>query len=379
MFDRHTERSGSSSLKWDKYKGKDVLPMWVADMDFRSPEPVIQALQERADHGVFGYTLPDKELVDTVVRYLKTQHGFCIEPNWLVWLPGLVPALNLTCRAFPGDVATFTPVYPPFLTAPDYAGCTCHCSSLVPSGNHWAINWEDLEAGITDETTILMLCNPHNPVGKVFSRNELERLGDIAQRNDLIICSDEIHCDLILEPDQKHIPTATISPEVAARTIALYAPSKTYNLPGLSCAFAVIPNTRVRHTFKQTIRGIITEVNAFGFAGCRAAYQFGEPWRQDLITQLRANRDFLYRFIETHCPEIKLLPMEATYLAWIDVTALKLDDPVKWFEDHGLGLSDGKFFGQPGYVRINFGCPFDTLKAGCDRLSRGVQAARSLL
>jgi cystathionine beta-lyase len=379
MFEEIIDRSHTGSLKWDKYASRDVLPMWVADMDFRSPPAVLHALRERVSHGVFGYTLPDAELMQVLYKYLKDAHGFEVEREWIIWLPGLVPALNLTCRAFPGDILTLTPVYPPFLTAPRFSGQPCTVSPLQPRETHWEIDWDDLESKIRPETSVLLLCNPHNPVGKVFRREELERLGELACRHDFVVCSDEIHCDLILDPKEKHIPMATLAPEVQARTISLYAPSKTYNLPGLSCSFAVISDPSLRKQFKKTIRGIITEVNAMGYAACRTAYREGEAWRRELLVVLRENRDFLYQFVADHCPEIQMLPMAATYLAWMDVRALELDDPAEWFESHGLGLSDGRSFGDAGagYLRMNFGCPRETLEAGCMRLLRGVRAARA--
>jgi len=377
MFEKVIDRTGTGSLKWDRYKDPEILPMWVADMDFHSPEPVIDALKTRAEHGVFGYTIPYKSLNDTVLRYLEHSHGFSCQPEWLVWLPGLVPALNLICRAFEGTVLTATPIYPPFLSAPPYSGRPIQKVPLQLAGDRWEFDWDALEAATTADTRVLLLCNPHNPVGRVFTRDELEKLAQYAQRHDLVVSADEIHSDLILEPDLRHIPFATLGDDSRERSISLFAPSKTYNLPGLSCAFAVIPNPKLRAAFNKAARGIVTEINAMGYAACEAAYKEGEPWRTELLAQLRRNRDRVLDFIRGNTPEIGITPIEATYLAWLDVRSLELDDPAAHFLKHGLALSDGKLFGAPGYLRLNFGCPPQTLQSGLDRLLQGVQSARS--
>ena len=374
-FDTIYDRSGTGSLKWDRHAGTDVLPLWVADMDFRAPPAVIDALKIRADHGIFGYTMPHADVADEVLAYLKSRHGVDAQPEWLIWYPGMVPALNVACRALAasGDgVITATPIYPPFLSAPAYSDRQLQAVPLRLKGDEWTFDFEAMEATVTDRTRLFILCNPHNPVGRVFRRDELERLAEFCIRHDLIICSDEIHCDLILD-DAEHIPLSTLGPEIRDRTVTLHAPSKTYNLPGLCCAYAVIPNPRLRLEMKKTARGIITEVNAFGYAGCAAAYRYGEPWRRDLIAYLRANRDLVYDFISTRIPEIALHPMQATYLAWLDVRALKLEQPTSFFIEHGVGLSDGAHFGGAGYLRINFGCPRGTLQEALNRMESAVQ------
>lgn len=376
MFTQLVDRSDTGSLKWDKYAGEDILPMWVADMDFPSPDPVIKALHERVNHGIFGYTKPYKKVIDSVLNYLNRVHHIQCKEEWIVWLPGLVPALNLISRAFPGDVLTNTPVYPPFLSAPKNAGRKCVNIPLLWDGKAWKMNFAEMEKLSPPEGSIFLLCNPHNPVGQVFPKEELERLNAYAKEKQLIVASDEIHCDLLLDPTVRHIPFLSLENDATERCIALYAPSKTYNLPGLSCAFAVIPNPKVRHAFSRAARGIITEVNAMGYEACRAAYDEGESWRRELILQLRENRDLLRRFIAEECPEIQSFPIEATYLAWLDLRKLEIPNLTKHFEQHGLGLSDGSMFGAPGFLRMNFGCPPQILKEGLKRLKKGVQACR---
>jgi cystathionine beta-lyase len=381
-FDHPPQRAGTDSQKWQKYADRDVLPMWVADMDFKSPPAIADAVRQRADHGIFGYARPVKSTVDAVVEMLRTRHGWEIQPSWIVWLPGLVVGLNVTSLAFadPGDeVLTLTPVYPPFLTAPKNSG---RVSVQVPfvfnAGEQtWEIDWGALEAAVTPRTRLFFLCNPHNPLSRVWRRDELERLAEFCARHNLVLCSDEIHCDLILEPELKHVCTATLGAEIARRTITLTAPSKTYNMPGLGTSLAIIPDPTLRARFARASAGIVAEVTSLGFAACEAAYREGEPWRKELLDYLRGNRDFLVNFVRTELPGVKIVaPLEATYLAWMDVSVLQIADPISHFEAHGLGLSDGAYFAaRPGtHVRMNYGCPRATLVEGLMRMKRAVAA-----
>lgn len=370
-FATPVERRGSGSLKWQKYEDRDILPLWVADMDFPSPPEVVAALESMARRGVFGYTVPYPSVRESVVEYLARAHGVEIDPAWIVWLPGLVPALNLACHAFSesGDaVMTATPVYPPFLTAPVNARRGLQAVPLIREQNCWTFDQAGMEEAVTAETRIFILCNPHNPVGRVFSRAELEWLADFCERHDLILISDEIHCDLILD-DQSHVCGLALGEGWRERIISLFAPSKTYNLPGLACAFGVIPSRTLRARFERATRGIFTEVNIFGYAGCEAAYRQGEPWRQALLKQLRQNRQTVYEFFARNFPQLPLYPMEATYLAWFDARPLGIENPTAGFEAVGVGLSDGTAFGAPGWLRLNFGCPPTTLKEALARMT----------
>ena len=321
-FDSTPDRRNTASLKWEKYTGRDVIPLWVADMDFPSPEPVLQALRARIDHGVMGYTLPPSTLVDAVREYLASRYAWTIEPDWLVWLPGLVTGLNVACRAWgtPGDeVITATPVYPPFLTAPANTGRELVQVPMTVEGGRWQWDLDRLEAAAGPRSRLLLLCSPHNPVGRVFSREELERLVDWCVRRDVVICSDEIHCDLVLDRNRPHIPTATLNAAARDRTITLMAPSKTFNIPGLGCAFAVISAPDLRRRFR------------------------------------RANRDRVHAAVSA-MPGLTAWPVEATYLTWIDARISGIEQPGAFFEEAGVGLSDGAEFGFPGFVRLNFGC-----------------------
>ncbi|HWA08688.1 MAG TPA: PatB family C-S lyase [Opitutaceae bacterium] len=385
-FDHPPERHGTDSQKWQKYAGRDVLPMWVADMDFRSPPALIEALHRRVDHGIFGYARPVKSTVDAVVDALARRYGWAVDPSWLVWLPGLVVGLNVTTQAFtePGDeVLTLTPVYPPFMSAPKNSG---RVAVKVPfalrrgrdsSPGAWEIDWDALERAVTPRTKMFFLCNPHNPLARVWRREELERLAEFCLRRNLLLCSDEIHCDLILDPALPHVATATLSPAIAADTIILMAPSKTYNVPGLGTSIAIIPDAIRRARFVRATAGIVAEVTSLGFAACESAYRDCEPWRQELLATLRGNRDFLLESIARELPGIAVeAPIEATYLAWLNVSALKLDDPAAHFERHGVGLSDGTPFGAPrgDYVRLNFGCTRATLAEAVRRMKSALAA-----
>jgi cystathionine beta-lyase len=369
-FDAPVDRRGTGSIKWDRYAGRDVLPMWVADMDFRSPDAVVRALRERADHGVFGYPSPPSALGAAVADHLLADFGWPVDPDWLLWLPGLVSGLNVACRAAgePGDeVLVMTPVYPPFFTAPTHMGLRTVAVPLKPRGDSWTMDLAALEAAVTRRTRMVLLCNPHNPVGRVFDRTELAALADLCRRRDLLLCSDEIHCGLVLGRDKTHIPAAAGDPEAASRTITLMAPSKTYNIPGLGCAFAVVPEPGLRARFRRAMAGIVPEVNLMGQAAALAAYREGGPWLAELLDYLRGNRDRLAQAVEG-MEGLRMGPVEATYLAWIDVRGSGIDAPAAFFEAAGVGLSDGRPFGGEGFLRLNFGCPKAVLETAVERM-----------
>ena len=379
-FDRLIDRRSLPSEKWGRYAGRDVLPLWVADMDFAAPPAVLDALHRRIDHGVFGYTDAWPSLIDAVVEGLQRDHGWRVEPDWLVWLPGVVAGFNLACTIAgdPGDgVLTATPVYPPFLTAPANTGRVLQRVELVLRDGRWQWDWEALEAACTPATRLLLLCSPHNPVGRVFDADELRRLADFAARHDLLVCSDEIHCGLALDADRPHRPLAALDEASARRTITLMAPSKTWNIPALYCAFAIIPDAALRRRYRHAMRGIVPHVNVLGMVAAEAAYRDGDAWRQALLDYLRGNRDRVVEAIAA-LPGLSMTVPEATYLAWIDcremMAARDVADPAAFFEAAGVGLSDGDFFGAPGFVRLNFGCPRATLDAALARMAHALGA-----
>ena len=375
-FDTVYDRRRTDSLKWSRYQDRDVIPMWVADMDFRSPEPVVKALHQRVEQGIFGYAVPTPELVQVIVARMWEKYRWEIEPAWLVWLPGVVPALNVVCQAYggPGDeVVTFTPVYPPFLTAPPRCGKTLRTIPLRRGGSLYTFDIERCERELSSKSRILLLCNPHNPVGRRYEREEIERVAQLSIAHDLVICSDEIHGDLILDGGL-HVPTATLGPEVAARTITLMAPSKTFNIPGLNCAFAIIENPELRTKFKRVREGTVPGTNVLGYAACLAAYRDGEPWRLALIDYLRDNKEIVRRFIREESAGLSMDDVQATYLAWIDTRALGLPKPARFFEQFGVALFDGREFQGEGFVRLNFACPRSILIEALGRLRRAVES-----
>lgn len=369
-FDQPVDRKGTASQKWEKYSDSDILPMWVADTDFISPPSVIKALHERIDHGIFGYTNVPAELNDLVIERMQRMYDWQVHPDWIVWLPGLVCGLNLACRAVgeSGDtVVSAKPIYPPFMSSPRLSDRAVSTVPLKEQNGHYILDLESLAASITPQTKLLLFCNPHNPGGAVYRKEELEALAEIIIQNDLYICSDEIHCDLILEPGLKHIPISSLNEEIASRTITLMAPSKTYNIAGLGCSFAIISDSELRKQFINVRKGIVPDVNLLGYTAAIAAYKEGDEWNQNQLDYLRENRDFLIKEIN-QIPGLKLNPIEATYLAWIDVSGAKLSNPAHFFEQAGIGMSPGRDFGDANYMRLNFGCTRSTLEEAVKRI-----------
>ncbi len=374
-FDTPVSRVGTASLKWDKYKGSDVIPLWVADMDFVSPPAILEALKKRVDHGVFGYTVTPEELSETIIAMLWQEYAWSVEPDWIVWLPGLVTGLNVMCRSVGrgGDeVMTAVPVYPPFLSAPEFSRRGCVTTPLVEEDGRFVFDFDNLKDSITSRTRLFLLCNPHNPAGRVFTVDELLKLAEICEHDEMVICSDEIHCGLVLDREKRHIPIATLGEDIARRTVTLMAPSKTFNIPGLGCSFAVIPGQGLRKAFLREMEGIVPHVNTLGYTAALAAYRHGKAWHEELLEYLRENRDVVECAVEA-MPGLSMTHVEATYLAWIDVRGTGLADPVGFFEEAGVGLSDGAYFGGPGYVRLNFGCARSTLAEALARMERALQ------
>ncbi len=379
-FDQVPDRRNTGSLKWDRYAGQDILPMWVADMDFAVCPAITQALMDRVAHPVFGYTRAYPGPAEAVVTYLKKMHGVDADPSWLVWMPGMVPGLALSAAAVGvagDDVLTFTPVYPPFFSAPRDAGRTLTGVPLTEIDGRITFDFPAMEKALTPRTKLVLLCNPHNPVGRVWTRSEMEKLAAFCVKHNLALCSDEIHCDLLLEPERSPFTTAlTLDGEVRKRLVVMMAASKTYNVPGLGLSFAIIPDPEMRRKFQGAKNCFVAETNPLGFAATEAAYRDGESWRAALCRYLRANRDLIVRHLADHAPEVKMPPLEATYLAWLDVRSLGLANPGAHFEKHGLGLSNGADFGAPGFVRLNFGCTRELLAEGLKRFTTAVAAAR---
>jgi cystathionine beta-lyase len=373
-FDALVDRTGTASLKWSAY-GREVLPLWVADMDFPSPPAVVTAVEAFATHGIYGYSRVPTSLVESILDYLGSRYGWTVRAEWLVYLPGLVPALNVACRAYagPGEgVMTITPVYPPFLEAPPSQGRRLQGVPADLVDGRWRLPLERMEATVTSDTRVLLFCHPHNPLGRAWDDEELAAVVDFCARHDIVLCSDEIHCDLLLDP-VTHVPAATLSPDAAAVTVTLMAPSKTYNIPGLNFAFAIIPDPELRKRFETASRGLFPLPVCFGVVAAEAAYREGGPWLSELLDYLRGNRDLVERFVATSLPSVTMTHVEATYLAWLDVRGSGVADPARACERAGLGLSDGRVFGGPGFLRLNFGCPRSLLQEALNRLENALR------
>jgi cystathionine beta-lyase len=370
FFDTPIRRRGTASFKWDLY-GEDELPLWVADMDFASPPAVVEALESRAAHGVFGYALTTCSLVEAIAAHFEHHHGWRVEEEWIVWLPSVVPGLNLACDAFagPGEaVMTISPAYPPFLAAPGQRGRRLITVPAELQDGSWELPLDGMEAAITPDTRVLLFCHPHNPLGRVWRRDEVAAVLEFCRRHDLVLVSDEIHCDLILD-DLAHVPAALAGPGDAARIVTLSSPSKTFNLPGLNFAFAIVADEGLRRRFVRPGRGLLPFPGCFAVTAAEAAYREGEGWHEALLAYLRGNRDVLEAFVAAELPRVRMTHVEATYLAWLDVRDLGLEDPAAACRSAGVTLSAGAAFGDPACLRLNFGCPRATLDEALRRLA----------
>lgn len=374
-FDTAIDRLGTGSSKWSRY-APDVLPMWVADMDFAAPPAVVEALRRRLSHPVLGYAVAQPSLREAIVAAMAERYGWRIEPESLVFLPGVESGFNMALRSElkPGDGVTVqTPMYRPILSAPGHWGLVRHDVPLVPGERRHGLDMAALEQAL-DRSRAFLFCHPHNPTGRTFDRAEMEAMAEACLARDVLIISDEIHCDL-LHDGRRHVPTASLSPEIAARTVTLMAASKTYNVAGLKTAFAIIPDPALRARVSACRLGMVDSVNALGLAATEAAFRHCEDWRQALLATLGANRDHLMRELARRFPAIRCIAPEATFLAWLDCAALELGDPQAFFLEKGkVGFSAGHEFGTAygQHVRLNFGCPRSLLDEGLDRMERAL-------
>jgi cysteine-S-conjugate beta-lyase len=375
-FDQDVARRDTDSIKWSLYP-EDVLPLWVADMDFRSADPIVQALLRRIDHAVFGYSRPSKLLVEKLQERMMQSYGWELKASDIVFIPGIVAGLNIAFQAFaaPGEgIIAQPPVYFHFLRDPVQHGRVLQDIPLVPNGDSYEIDFDQLERSIEAHTRIFALCNPHNPAGRVYTRAELERIAEICLRHQLVICSDEIHCDLVFPPHQ-HIPIATLSPEVDANTVTLMSPSKTYNIAGLDCGYAMIKNPQMRKNWRDVSSGIVPAVNIMGHTAALAALNEGQEWLEQVLIYLQKNRDFLSDFLRKKIPALRMSRVEATYLAWIDCSEVGIGNPSEFFlKKAWVALNDGAEFGKgwENFIRLNFACPRSRLVEALERMEKAV-------
>ena len=375
QFDITPDRAKTDAFKWKKYQGKDILPMWVADTEFRCAQPILDALAEEVDLGVLGYTLPSQHegANQAVINWLAKRYGWQIEANWIVWMPGVVPAFNVASKALcnPGDkIITQIPNYPPLLAAPNIHGCERLSVDTIEVNGRWTLDFEALERYAADPAAkLFIMCNPMNPVGSVMTQDELDRVASICQQHGVTLCSDEIHCDLILSPECSHIPAGN-HPQLADNSITLMAASKTFNVAGLGAAFAIIPNRQLRSKFSRAAQGMIPWVNILGLVATEAAFTSCDQWYDELKDYLRANRDYLVNEIN-NIEGLTALTPDATFLLWVDASGLNVSDTQKWCEARGVGPSPGADFGNKHFFRINFGCPRSQLETAISRLKNG--------
>ncbi len=376
-FDAPVDRSGTWSSRWERYRGRDVIPLWVADTDFRAPPAVLKAFAERVEHGVFGYTNPPEELRAAIVERMQRLYGWKIKPGWIVFLPGVVPGLHLAARHLlpaDGHVLVPTPIYHHFKRAVELAPRAHSDAPLALSGGRWVFDEDALGAALRPNSRLLFLCNPQNPGGTIFTRSELERLAAVAQRHDLVICSDEIHADILLDPGKPHVPIASLAPEVSRRSVTLMSPNKSFNFPAAGCAFAIVEDPALRRAFSADHHATVHDASVFGYAGALAAYREGDEWLAAQLAYLGENRDLVEREVAS-MPGLAMAHVEATYLAWIDAAALGRRDAHAHFLEHGVALSPGAQFGAPAFVRLNFGTQRGRLAEALARMRRALQAA----
>ena len=379
QFDALHDRRSTDSLKWHKFSS-DVLPMWVADMDFAAPPAVTEALKTRVNHPIYGYTHDLPGLVEAIQAHLTRHFDWQVPGEAIVYLPGVIVGFNLAAQALAkpgGSVVFHTPVYKPFFGVAGNAGLRQVEVEMHQDGHgRYLVDWERFEAAIADLASLFLLCNPHNPVGRVFEQEELARMAEICLRYGVPVVSDEIHSDLIYS-GHRHIPIASLSPEIAKNSITLMAPSKTFNVPGLGFSFAVIPDPELRERFNTSRRGIVGWPNLMGMIAARAAYAEGQSWLTELRLYLESNRDILVEYVNTYLPLAKITVPEGTYLAWIDLSAYNLvPTPCEFLiKNARVGLNDGMEFGPTGagHVRINFACPRSTLLEGLNRIRSALE------
>lgn len=350
-FDTPVERAGTWSMRWERYAGRDVIALWVADSDFRAPPAVLEALAARVKHGVFGYTVAPEELRQAIVERMQRHYGWRIEPSWIVFLPGVVPGLHLAARRLVpanGHILVPTPVYQHLKRAAELAPRAHSDVPLVLREGRWVFDEDALKERLRPESRLFFLCNPQNPGGTVFRRAELARLAELTR--DLVIVSDEIHCDLVLESGRAHVPIASLAPEVSRRTVTLMSASKTFNFPAAGCAWAIIEDEALRRDFSADVHAhVLHSPSVFGYVATLAAFRQGDAWLAAQLDYLRGNRERVERGLG-----LPMAHVEATYLAWIDCSQLGVGNAYEHFLQHGVALSPGAQFGDARFVRLNF-------------------------
>jgi cystathionine beta-lyase len=388
-FDEPVGRKGTSCLKHDlaaKVFGKeDIIPLWVADMDFKTPGFILDKFQERIDHGVFGYTYRDDNYYQSIIDWMDRRHQWKIKKEWISFSPGIVSALNFAILTFtePGDsIIVQTPVYPPIFSSVLAHNRNLIINQLTNNKGRWEMDIDSFEASIDNNTKMFLLTSPHNPVGRVWSKEELGKITDICLKNNILILSDDIHCDLLL-PGNKHIPIATLSDEIANQSITCIAPSKTFNVAGLSTSAIIIPNGEIRKKFKDTIKNLhVTDGNLFGSIALTEAFTYGDEWLDALMDYIAGNMKFVTDFLAERIPEIIPSSLEATFLMWLDCRSLNLsDDGLKtlFVDQAGVGMNMGSSFGKggEGFMRMNIGTQRIVIEKALIRIEKAVASLKN--
>ncbi|MBT9130855.1 MAG: Cystathionine beta-lyase PatB [candidate division WS2 bacterium] len=386
-FDKVIERRGTDSTKWDYMPGiprnNDVLPMWVADMDFICPQPVIEALKEKIKHGIYGYSSRSSSYFESITGWLKRRHNCEIKEEWLTHSPGVLPAIFVAIMTFtnPGDkVILQPPVYPPFHSVVEGNGRKLVYNQLKEQNGLYVMDYLDLERKIDNQVKMIIFCSPHNPGGRVWNEDELLRLGEICLKHKILIISDEIHCDLLFK-GYNHIPIASLSEELAQNTITCISASKTFNMGGLTTSANIIPNQQKRELFNKTLESMELDTgNLLGMAGLEAAFRYGDEWLDELLEYLEGNLNYLVKFLKERIPQIKPMIPQGTYLVWLDCRELKLTPPELMsfmINKAKVRLSGGKTFGPGGeeFLRLNLACPRSTLEEGLKRIEEAIISA----
>ena len=372
-FDEYVNRRGTSSVKWDGIAG-DLLPMWVADMDFRAPPAVLQALQKRAEHGVFGYS-EIKNLRLIIRKWLLDEFKTNAEENWIVLLPAIIPAFRAASHMRDGRIMMHIPNYTGLINAPPAAGKGTIFSPLKNSDEYYEMDFEDMQKQIEPDVKMFYLCNPHNPVGRVYSKDELLELSRFAKKNGLIVMSDEVHSGLVF--DRPHTPYFSVDDYSMENSITVIGPAKTFNIPGLPFGFAIIPNEKLRNEFVKACY-TLPDIGIFNLTAAAAAYGESGEWKKELVEYLRSNRDYIESRLKEIFPKAKMTHAEGTYLQWIDLRPEGIGEPSKWFADRPkISVCDGKIYGVEGYARLNFGTTRARLTEALDRMEECIKNDRN--
>lgn len=384
-FDEVVDRSGTHSFKYDLSKKifgtEDILSMWIADMDFKTPDFIVEAIKQRADHEIYGYTLTPESFYNSLIDWMKIRHQWEIKKSWISFSPGIVPAVAISVLAFshPGDkIIIQPPVYSPFASMVKLNGRQLENNALILKDGQYKIDFEDLERRIDSRTRMIIFCSPQNPTGRVWEEDELRKLGEICVRKNILILTDEIHCDLVYA-DNKHIPFASLSEDIAKNCISTVAPTKTFNVPGLYTSAVVIPNLKLKAEFDRVVTNLnLHNANVFGLAAWDAAYQKGHEWLDQLLVYLKGNIEYVKSYFSNHAPKLKVIDAQGTYLLWLDFTEFGMTDKeLRDFMIHKakVGTNDGPTFGPGGngFQRLNIGVSRSIVEKACERIANAIK------